>query len=504
MYCFVFKVSSKKYADLFSPLLESNAQKHSLKFQSVLENNEFCFFVDGDNVLDFANDLSEILPLSLNFNFVEIKELECDLKLKNKSNKSPKIPNAKNIESKKFFNTKSSLDSITKTLKDNKSVVIKTTRGVLEFSTQKLESSLVMFCDLSSVQTYMRVDLMQINMLASFEKPSMNLIPKEVFKELFLDSGVEIECVVAWDSFLVNLAKKLRENEIEFLFFKTSKKTPESSYDLAYKVESKRLITSSNDGLFIDNALSKENKFNIIKHHYQGADFNNTDSKLSADSMLVFYLSSRYDTSIWAYDSKSFKEILPICFNANPSEVLNILESNYKDADKLLANFKKEFGKDSLTFEYEPSVESKNITDFFGLIARVLGHAPKNATNLAAKAILLNNAKLYLRDKGPRIDYKLIKDENNILNLDYPRILRSTLSFCLAEVEKETISFGVLDSFAEFLGGFALDMQQNYSINNVFIFGDLLTNKIFLDKILHYLPKSMFLILPESGYIDIK
>ncbi|MFG5109172.1 protein hydE, partial [Campylobacter lari] len=105
-------------------------------------------------------------------------------------------------------------------------------------------------------------------------------------------------------------------------------------------------------------------------------------------------------------------------------------------------------------------------------------------------------------DRGPRIDYKIIKDEQQNLKLDYPKILRSVMSFLLAGVDEATLSYGILDSMGEFFGNFIQDLCVNFSLQNVLIFGSLLEEKIFLDKILHYIPKNIHLVLPKKDYLD--
>ena len=78
------------------------------------------------------------------------------------------------------------------------------------------------------------------------------------------------------------------------------------------------------------------------------------------------------------------------------------------------------------------------------------------------------------------------------------------MSFALAGVEKELIAYGVLDSLAEFMGGFVRDVVQNYAMKQVFLCGDMLSHKVFLDKILLYLPRDITLILPQDGWVDSK
>ncbi len=227
-----------------------------------------------------------------------------------------------------------------------------------------------------------------------------------------------------------------------------------------------------------------------------------TQREQNAAIMLVCYLSMAHSSAVWIYDGASYKQALPVRFASSEASMLETLAREYKGADRLLANYQAHFGAlGALELEASPRI-STNLTDIFAIIARVLGFCESGASDDCAKESLLNYAKLCLRDKGPSIDYKLKKAPQGGIELDYPRILRSCMSFALAGVEREMIAFGVLDSLAEFMGNFVRDMSQNYAIKQAFICGDMLSHKIFFDKILLYLPRDITLILPQDGYID--
>ena len=227
-----------------------------------------------------------------------------------------------------------------------------------------------------------------------------------------------------------------------------------------------------------------------------------TQREQNAHLMLVCYLSMAHSSAVWIYDGASYKQALPVRFASSEASMLETLAREYKGADRLLANYQAHFGAlSALELDSSPRI-STNLTDIFAIIARVLGFCESGASDDCAKESLLNYAKLCLRDKGPRIDYKLKKAPQGGIELDYPRILRSCMSFALAGVEREMIAFGVLDSLAEFMGNFVRDMSQNYAIKQAFICGDMLSHKIFFDKILLYLPRDITLILPQDGYID--
>ena len=435
-------------------------------------------------------------------------------------------------------------------LAEGKPVRIRTKRGDIALSVGE-KSPLVMFWELGALQSFMRVNQAQISLLGSFEKPSMKLCPKEVFaKEFFgkqnqvaqsagVANPVEIECVLAYEPLLALLGVYARARGVEFVFVKPfAKKSSEILESaLTYTIPPYKRVACDKNGTYVEDRFCKLNLFSLIRKHYVSStpslSLQNTAKIANASQMLVCYLSKSKNTAIWVYrqipndnqqeatpqesqnqaQKDTFSEILHIDFSLNPTHALAEIATR-ENGDKLIANFTSHFGEYSLdfgeslddstksTFAKELEKSSKNLIEFFSVIAKVLRLCPKDASVEAGVNSVLNNAKLFLRDKGPRIDYKTVKSPQGGLALDMPRILRSAMSFSLAGVDSATLCYGVVDSLCEFVGSLARDMGQNYAIKKVFLCGDMLTESIFLDKILHYLPKDMEIILPQDGFVD--
>lgn len=429
-------------------------------------------------------------------------------------------------------------------LAEGKPVRIRTKRGDIALSVGE-KSPLVMFWELGALQSFMRVNQAQISLLGSFEKPSMKLCPKEVFaKEFFgkqnqvaqsagVANPVEIECVLAYEPLLALLGVYARARGVEFVFVKPfAKKSSEVLESaLTYTIPPYKRVACDKNGTYVEDRFCKLNLFSLIRKHYVSStpslSLQNTAKIANASQMLVCYLSKSKNTAIWVYrqipndnqqeatlqapqnqaQKDTFSEILHIDFSLNPAHALAEIATR-ENGDKLIANFTSHFGEHSLDFSLgdfakeDLEKSSKNLIEFFSVIAKVLRLCPKDASVEEGVNSVLNNAKLFLRDKGPRIDYKTVKSPQGGLALDMPRILRSAMSFYLAGVDSATLCYGVVDSLCEFVGSLARDMGQNYAIKKVFLCGDMLTESIFLDKILHYLPKDMEIILPQDGFVD--
>lgn len=481
---------------------------------------------------------------------------------KSNAHQSKKITKATTADTLNHAYIFSALDSMLCALKARHDITFHTPRGALTLSLEKTDS--IMFFDISALQTFMRVDSGTLTVLASFEKPSMRLCAKEVFaRDLMLEDEVEAICSLCPDPMLALFGALARASGLEYAFIKQESlaktalapNAPALRYTLSYSLPASQLLICEKSGIILEERFVKASLFELIKRHYpqdssartsSAQTLQNTDpttpnapkpTKTSesnasestfahAQKKLIIYLSTRHDSAIWAYDGTSFFQLLEISFPSDERTLLATLASNYKDADKLIANFRATFGGECLDFStpnasdtqntpsaqnppnlvnmsHTPTTLAKNLLDILAPIAKILGYCDKSTPKDKAIKTILDSAKLCLRDKGPRIDYKLIKTNDGALALDAPKILRSCMSFHLAGVEREILSYGILDSMAEFFGNFARDMQQNYSMQEAFICGDMLAHKVFLDKIIHYFPKNISLTLPEDGWLDI-
>lgn len=404
----------------------------------------------------------------------------------------------------------------------------------------------VLFWNLSTLRTYMRAEAAQCDALASYEKPSMMLSAKEVFSEVL---GREVECVLAYDLFLGVLGERCSAGQMDYVFVRELDSTrvsngeanwePNPPYHIAYtqEVPQEERIVLAQNGLVLYCGESRAQSLQEIIHAHGDlldeargleeaggsnppppqksrlqkareerlggkiAEAKNSSGaqetrRLEGNEALIVSLSRDNPMCFWLKSGEKHQSALNAEFELNAKLVFEGIAS-YKDGDKLLANFRRAVPQIDAHLESygEVSQKSRNIFAFLGVVARVLGYGED------AHA-LLENAKGYVRDKGPRIDYKLVKSPQNILSLDYPKILRSCMSFYLAGVDRETLGYGVLDSLGEFVGNLMQDLCVNFAARKILLCGNLLEEKILLDKILHYAPRDVGLILPKKGYLD--
>ncbi|WP_208387603.1 hydrogenase biosynthesis protein HydE [Helicobacter pylori] len=501
-FVFLFKCVNEKTSLNFTPLLEQIALHLQARFYSVYKDNTTSFYLQAsaEITLEFAQKLSEILPFSLDFSFLSLKEITEPLDenlFQTTSLSKPLFMNAK--EHQDFLDKNSSLyanalgfvkntafkgdiihspkeliDCLTQlkeVLKTQDFIPIFTSRGALSLSLKKPSIS-VIFSDLSSVLSCTKLPLEDAKYLASLEKPSIKAPLKSVFKDTFKND--EIIAQLPYDPILNLLCHILQDEGIEFVFIHAN--DPQEvllHYEVLFKTP-KRLITPTK-------------KF-VLENHLSTFPFKDELEFLSATpNSIVLYFSFKRPTRLLLHANGSLKTLLSVSFDFN--QIFNLLKQDEK-ASRMLQNYATKF-PDFYARIVELSkyqLGGANLLDFFQILGFVLGYSEDFCTQS-----VIPLAKECLRPKGPRIDYKILKDDSLKMALNFSKIMHSAMSFRLAGVENEILSLGILDSLAEFLGNFIWDNAQNFSVQEVTIAGDFFGEKVFLDLFVRYFPKTLAL-----------
>ncbi|WP_131158944.1 protein hydE [Helicobacter pylori] len=509
VFVFLFKCVNEKTSLNFTPLLEQMALHLQARFYSVYKDNTTSFYLQAsvEITLEFAQKLSEILPFSLDFSFLSLKEITEPLDenlFQTTSLSKPLFMNAK--EHQDFLNKNSSLyanalgfikntafkgdiihspkeliDCLTQlkeALKTQDFIPIFTSRGALSLSLKKPSIS-VIFSDLSSVLSCTKLPLEDAKYLASLEKPSIKASLKSVFKDTFKND--EIIAQLPYDPILNLLCHILQDDGIEFVFMHESRSCEALlHYEALFKTP-KRLITPA--------------KNFVLENHLSTLPFKDELEFLSATpNSIVLYFSFKRPTRLLLHANGSLKTLLSVSFDFN--QIFNLLKQDEK-ASRMLKNYATKF-PDFYARLLELSkynLGGANLLDFFRILGFVLGYSE----DFCAQSVI-SLAKECLRPKGPRIDYKILKDDSLKMALNFSKIMHSAMSFRLAGVENEILSLGILDSLAEFLGNFIWDNAQNFSVQEVTIVGDFFGEKVFLDLFVRYFPKT--LALKTHAFLD--
>lgn len=511
MFVFLFKCANEETSLNFTPLLEQMACNLQARFYSVYKDNTASFYLQAstETTLEFAQKLSEILPFSLDFSFLSLKEITEPLDenlFQTTSLSKPLFMNAK--EHQDFLDKNSSLyanalgfvkntafkgviihspkeliDCLTQLkgmLKTQDFIPIHTSRGALSLSLKNPSPS-VIFSDLSSVLSCTKLPLEDAKYLASLEKPCVKASLKSVFKDTFKND--EIIAQLPFDPILNLLCRILQDEGIEFVFTHANNSQEALlHYETLFKTP-KRLITPTKKFVLENNlsTLAFKDELEFLKE---------------TPHSIVLYLSFKRPTRLLLHANGSLKTLLSVSFDFNQS--FNLLKQDEK-ASRMLKNYATKFPNFYARIlelsKYQ--LGGANLLDFFQILGFVLGYSE----DFCAQSVI-SLAKECLRPKGPRIDYKILKDDSFKMALNFSKVMHSAMSFRLAGVENEILSLGILDSLAEFLGNFIWDNAQNFSVQEVTIAGDFFGEKVFLDLFVQYFPKT--LTLKTHAFLDYK
>ncbi len=479
------------------------------RLYSVYKDNTASFYLQSsaETTLEFAQKISEILPFSLDFSFLSLKEITEPLDenlFQTTSLSKPLFMNAK--EHQDFLDKNSSLyanalgfvkntafkgatihspkeliDCLTQLkgmLKTQDFIPIHTSRGALSLSLKNPSPS-VIFSDLSSVLSCTKLPLEDAKYLASLEKPCIKASLKSVFKGTFKSDEIIVQ--LPFDPILNLLCRILQDEGIEFVFTHANNSQEALlHYETLFKTP-KRLITPTKKFVLENNlsTLAFKDELEFLKE---------------TPHSIVLYLSFKRPTRLLLHANGSLKTLLSVSFDFNQS--FNLLKQDEK-ASRMLQNYATKFPNFYARIlelsKYQ--LGGANLLDFFQILGFVLGYSEDFCTQS-----VISLAKECLRPKGPRIDYKILKDDSFKMALNFSKVMHSAMSFRLAGVENEILSLGILDSLAEFLGNFIWDNAQNFSVQEVTIAGDFFGEKVFLDLFVQYFPKT--LTLKTHAFLD--
>ena len=208
------------------------------------------------------------------------------------------------------------------------------------------------------------------------------------------------------------------------------------------------------------------------------------EHELQGRSLCGIYLSREHDSQIFSFSSKiGYTPLAEFSYDI-PTEARLMLESIAQmddQGERLLANYRRKFPKLYEKIEqasFEPDEDISMITRLWAMAALVIGLSEggkieRAALELEATALEFNGK------SGPRIDYKVRKADGSY-QVDPRLAIRSAMSFKLAGVDDYLLSFGFIDSLADFIAQQAEMADANISIEGVSLCGSLFENRQLL------------------------
>jgi hemerythrin-like domain-containing protein len=381
-------------------------------------------------------------------------------------------------------------------------VKVKTFNGDYLLSKLKSGFSGELLCyDLDTISKYSKATEKELLALASIEKPAIKLQTNLTFKCDF--EGVDIDNAyyrLPNDLLLYFITKELANKDIKVISI--SKEFSESDYTLDFdsNVEDKssiRAVVSDKNVLITkDNPnISKKIKeqLNTLSDYEFAFSVAKEYDILDKKAVCAIYLSKKYSSKVMFYSKKiGFIEHLPLTYKITSiEELLKDVENQNESSKKLITKYKKQYQSlyesiKDISFEKE-----LNLYEFWKVVAKIvnIGDIEENCFN-------------FLDKKGPRVDYKLMQNSEKKSVLNPLKTVQSAISFKLAGIDNMTLSYGIMESFVDFISSFIDDMKLDMNAEVVTINGSMLELAPFFSKLDRAISKNHKLIFNKRFPID--
>ena len=404
--------------------------------------------------------------------------------------------------------------SLAQDIKDGKIININTfygnyNVGLLSHVPNGVEFDLVAY-DLLTIEKYTNAKPHDITALGSFEKPLIKL--KKKLKLTMDYENIEADLIrfkLADDFVLFLLLEELHKLDIDLIFITNDELTydkschlvePKQSYTPIEVVASSThvVIVSGDKGLptFVSQATKLNPSigamYSIIKEH-----------KLNDENIAGIYLSRKFPTNILVHGEKyNTVEYLSINFEfESMSDVFSQIKAGGENGAKIFANYQKKNPELIQRLEGVVFEDTEfNIYKLWGIVSLVLGYSSDSDILKSAK-VLEDSAMAFLGERGPRIDYKL-KNIDGKVALDPLMTIRTAMSFSLAGVDQLMLSFGVIESFIEFLSNEVDELNQSMQTSAVTVAGSMLSNGMIFNKVCSEIAKNHSLYFNNQLPVD--
>ncbi len=547
---FVFKLDSNN--GVIEKILIRNAKDIKLGLSRDLEN--LYAYVEGseEEIENFSKKISAELPLSIFLKSLRaevVEEFKDDLVRNFPKISLPPCPKClrevKDERNEHFFDIfhhcevcgyeakgewiskdkrKEFFENLAKKLK-NENIFIQTMNGSFEVSKDLENADFIIAKDLAAIAKYFMSFEGDAKALASIEKPFVKLKTNIEFKKTF-NSSIPAFYVKLPDCMVTELLFEI--SEYELLGFKKSDNNKDLSFEVKLEDPLFAVVTDSrNKDILIERGergiipkfeknIQAEGKYK--KYGYKNGVIDRLENLGKINSKETSPVFSGFYGVLEQWELED-KNIMGFCFYKDENKILinspkfGLIEyidfkftfENFEDifsqiaimnetGAKLIKNFKE---KRPNLFENaintDINSEKKGIYYLWGLIGILLGVAD-NIDKGFEKILELSSSAM--AKKGPRIDYKM--DKNNLNPL---WAIRTVMSFNLAGVDNYLLSYGVVESFAEFLSNQYDSFHKDNGLNGAIIVGDLFKGE-FLNKIYSYIDKNYKVYIPKALQIS--
>ncbi len=410
-------------------------------------------------------------------------------------------------------------------LEEKGEIVLPTYNGTRRFAllhTKEQNDQGILFCDPTDISDKFLITQGELDSLMTVEKPSVRLKPKLMFRaENTLDQPF-YPVFFADDKITLALSIALKKKDIDAVY-----SDHVSTLRVATALDEKLIITSGRDmlpfsmdiplkqpsfceyngfqacgdvnGLQLNKILALQKPTiryiandaaptvaNAIRFEPAHAAMRSIvlEHGLDEQSLCGIHFSRAHPSHIFSFSTKIGYTPM-VLFRDNtisqPKHMLEAIRTMDEGGKRLVNNFQKSFPDlcDTIEqLEFKSNTDISDITKIWSMAAVFIGlyegsDALESCEKLESTAIEFNGK------SGPRIDYKVISTEEGY-QLDPRLAIRSAMSFKLASLDDYLLSFGFIDSLADFIAQQAENADANIGIHGVTLSGGLFENRQLL------------------------
>jgi hypothetical protein len=347
----------------------------------------------------------------------------------------------------------------------------------LKYSHLDTNDAIVMPTDLSVVEKMVVIKPKEIEALASLEKPVLRLSLNAVFESKQIITEKFINMRMADDLILLLLMRELYALGVEFVVMKSGHN---GDCHLVYEggrtrslfhvnvLENGQCIPVKGD-MYIPKNMPKVLEPFVAPSAKQAVSVLKENGLLK-NRVACVCLSRKYKDEFMVYsDTNGLVDLMYFDFANSGKEIMDeICQST--TGKKLVDNFLAKYPKEFKSFcDLDLSSFPKSLYTILGAAGVLFGFGD-TVENGAGK--LLDNAALFSGLKGPRIDF-LLKGNTLRAQIDALRLLRSGMSFSLADTDAQTLSYGYVDSLGYFISDSLDRIQDEFKTTHVAFCGSL-------------------------------
>jgi len=204
-------------------------------------------------------------------------------------------------------------------------------------------------------------------------------------------------------------------------------------------------------------------------------------------SFMNCYLSlENPDSALGLYVKGRYRRVLEVASIPFSSEtIFSGLTKSAKVPEKLLENYKNSFEEEFgmcegiLCDKQRFSSSLKSIFGVLGVFISPLGGLDSAYERVYHSALFFNG------ESGVKIDMSVVRINDKYM-FDWQKSLASILSFKLAGVHKDMLSYSLFESFSDFINENIIELKKQSGLDELYLNGSFIANSIFTKRVLKH------------------